>query len=201
MHNKTSAAFSTRTIALAGMLSVIVVVLQIVANLIQPVPGVAITLVLVPVVIGAALLGPAVGAWLGFVFAMTVLLSGAAAAFLPISAFGTVVTVLAKGVCAGLCAGLVYKALETKNQYLAVICAAIVCPVVNTGIFLIGCRLFFWPTIVEWGRGSGYENPAAYALLGLAGINFLVELAINVILAPVILRLVNIGREMWAGKK
>ena len=201
MHNKTSAALSTRTITLAAMLSVIVVVLQIVANLIQPVPGVAITLVLVPVVIGAALLGPAVGAWLGFVFAMTVLLSGAAAAFLPISAFGTVLTVIVKGVCAGLCAGLVFKALEQKNQYLAVICAAIVCPIVNTGIFLIGCRLFFWPTIAQWGRDSGFENPAAFALLGLAGVNFLIELAINIVLAPVILRLVNIGRRMWTGRK
>ena len=201
MHNKTSAAFSTRTIALAAMLSVIVVVLQIVANLIQPVPGVAITLVLVPVVIGAALLGPAVGAWLGFVFAMTVLLSGAEAAFFPISTAGTIITVLVKGIAAGLCAGLVFKALEKKNQYLAVICAAIVCPIVNTGIFLIGCRLFFWPTIVEWGKASNFDNPVAYAFLGLAGINFLVELGINIILAPTILRLVNTGREMWGGKK
>ena len=41
----------------------------------------------------------------------------------------------------------------------------------------------------------------AAARLGLAGVNFLVELAINIVLAPVILRLITIGREMWAGRK
>lgn len=198
MHNKSSNAFSSRTLTMAAMLTAIVVVLQIVANFIQPVPGVSISLVLVPIVVGAALLGPLVGGWLGLAFSVTVLVSGGATAFYPISFVGTLVTVLVKGTCAGLCAGLVYRALEHKNQYLAIICAAIVCPVVNTGIFLIGCRLFFWETITEWGKGVGFENPVAYAFLGLAGVNFLTELAINVILAPVILRLVNLGRSMRA---
>ena len=198
MHNKTSDAFSARTLTLAAMLTAIVAVLQVLANFIQPVPGVSISLVLVPIVVGAALLGPAVGAWLGLAFSVTVLVSGGATAFFPISAVGTVLTVLVKGTCAGLCAGLVYKALEHKNQYLAIMCAAVVCPVINTGIFLIGCRLFFWPTITEWGKGAGFENPVAYAFLGLAGVNFLIELAINVVLAPVVLRLVNLGRSIRA---
>ena len=196
MHNKTSDLFSARTLTLAAMLTAIVVVLQVLANFIQPVPGVSISLVLVPIVIGAALLGPVIGAWLGLAFSVTVLVSGGATAFFPISAAGTVITVLVKGTCAGFLAGLVYKALESKNRYLAVICAAIVCPTVNTGLFLVGCRLFFWPTISSWGAAAGFSNPVAYAFLGLAGINYLVELGINIVLAPVILRLVNLGRQM-----
>ena len=187
--------FGARELALASLLTAIVVVLQVIANFVQPVPGVSITLVLVPIIVGAALLGPIWGGWLGLVFALTVLLSGGAAAFLPINTFGTVVTVVVKGVCAGLLAGLVYKALEKRNQYLAIICAAVTAPVVNTGIFLIGCRLFFWRTIIEWGEAAGFENPVAYIFLGLAGINFLVELGINVILAPVILRLIRIAQK------
>ena len=193
--NATAKTFGPRQMALTAMLTAIVVVLQIVANFIQPVPGVSISLVLVPIVIGAALLGPLVGAWLGFVFSVTVLVSGGATAFFPISAAGTVITVLVKGTCAGYLAGLVYKALESRNQYLAVFLAALVCPTVNTGLFLIGCRLFFWPTISEWGKAVGFENPVAYAFLGLAGINYLVEVAINIVLAPVILRLVNLGKK------
>ena len=68
-------------------------------------------------------------------------------------------------------------------------------PVVNTGLFFVGCRLFFWATILEWGKGAGYENVGAYLILGLAGVNFLVELGINVLLAPVILRLIKIAKR------
>ncbi len=187
--------FGARQIALTAMLTAIVAVLQLLGNYVQPIPGVSLSFVLVPIVLGAALLGPWAGAWLGFVFSFMVLVTGGATAFFPISPVGTVLTVIVKGCCAGLLAGLVYKALEKKNQYLAIICSAVTAPVVNTGIFLIGCRLFFWPTIVEWGKGAGFENPVAYAFLGLAGVNFLVELGINVLLAPVILRLIKLAKK------
>ena len=193
--SKQNSAFSTRKITLAALLTALVVVLQVVANFIQPFPGVSITLVLVPIVVGAALLGPGWGGWLGFVFALTVLLSGGAAAFLPISPVGTVATVVVKGVCAGLCAGLVYKWLEKVNPYLAIFCAAVVAPVVNTGIFFIGCRLFFWETVQQWGQAAGFENATAFLFLSLAGINFLIELGINVLLAPVILRLIKLAKK------
>ena len=184
-----------RQIAMTAMLTAIVAVLQLLGNYVQPIPGVSLSFVLVPIVLGAALLGPYAGAWLGFVFSVMVLATGGATAFLPINAFGTVLTVIVKGTCAGLLAGLVYRAFEKKNQYFAIICAAVTAPVVNTGLFLIGCRLFFWPTIVEWGKAAGFENPVAYVFLGLAGVNFLVELGVNVLLAPVILRLIKLAKN------
>ncbi|MBQ6431629.1 MAG: ECF transporter S component [Oscillospiraceae bacterium] len=191
--NKTK--LETRQIALAALLTAIVVVLQVIANFVQPIPGVSITLVLVPVVIGAALLGKWIGAWLGFVFGAVVLALGGAAAFLLIHPVGTVVTVLVKGSCAGLAAGIVYKLLEKINPYLAVLAASFVCPVVNTGLFFVGCRLFFWKTIQEWGVAAGFQNTFAYMVLGLAGINFLIELGINLLLAPTILRLIRQGKK------
>ena len=193
-------SFGVRELSLAALLTAIVVVLQVIANFVQPVPGVSITFVLVPVVIGAALLGPWVGAWLGFVFGVVVLISGGATVFLGINAAGTIITVLVKGACAGLCAGLVYRLLAKKSPYLAVFLAAAVCPLVNTGLFFLGCRLFFWKTIQAWGRGAGFENTFAYMVPGLAGINFLIELGINMLLAPVILRLVKLGRDNWSKK-
>ncbi len=190
--------FGARELALAAMLTAVVVVLQVVANFVQPVPGVSLTFVLVPVVIGAALLGPWVGAWLGFAFGVVVLVSGGATAFLGINPFGTIVTVLVKGACAGMCAGLVYRLLEKVNPYLAVFAAAVVCPAVNTGLFFVGCRLFFWETVQSWGAAAGFKNTFAYMILGLAGINFLIELSINVLLAPVVLRLIRLGKKTWA---
>lgn len=187
-HNK------TRTIAGAAILTAIVIVLQLIGGAIHF--GVfSISLVLVPIVIGAALYGAWIGAWLGLVFGVMVLLTGDAAPFLAINPLGTVLTVLVKGTCAGLCAGLVYRALEKKNQFAAVVCAAITAPVVNTGLFLVGCVLFFLDAVKEWGQAAGFENVGTYMITGFVGLNFLFELLVNVILAPVIVRLVNLGRK------
>ena len=156
----------------------------------------SLSFVLVPIVVGAALYGVGAGAWLGFVFGVAVLLSGDAAAFLTVNINGTVLTVLVKGAVAGLGAGLVYRLLAKKNEMLAVFAAAAVCPILNTGIFLIGCLLFFMETVSAWAVGAGFgPNVAGYMFLGLAGVNFIIELAVNLVLAPVILRLISIGKK------
>jgi uncharacterized membrane protein len=177
-----------------GLFTAIVVVLQLLGSFIHF--GVfSISLVLAPIVIGAAIYGIGAGAWLGLVFGVTVLLSGDAAAFLTINPAGTVITVLVKGVGAGLAAGAVFKLLEGKSKLGATILAGIVSPIANTGIFLIGCRLFFYSTIQEWGAAAGFENATAYMFLGLAGVNFLVELAINLVLSSAIVKVVEIGKK------
>ena len=158
-------------------------------------PFFLITLTLIPIVIGSALYGAFAGAWLGFIFGVTVLLSGDAAAFLTINIPGTIATVLVKGTLAGLAAGLVYKLASKVNRYFGVICSALVAPVVNTGIFLLGCRLFFMDTVNGWAAASGYENVGAYMILSLVGINFLIELGVDLVCSPVILRLINIRKK------
>ena len=181
---------STQTLVYGAILTALVVVLQCMGQFIRF--GVfSISLVLIPIVIGAAVCGPKISTWLGFVFGAVVLMTDAGA-FLAVDVFGTVVTVLVKGAGCGLVAGLVYKLVEKKNRYVAVVCAAIICPVVNTGVFLAGCVLFFLETIRGWGASVGYENVADYMIFGLAGGNFLFEMAVNVILCPVVIRLLHI---------
>ena len=97
---------------------------------------------------------------------------------------------------AGLLSGLVYKALENKNRTLAVAVAAVVCPVVNTGVFLIGCLLFFMETIGGWADAMGFgANVGQYMIVGLVGANFIFELLFNVVLSPVVVRLIRIGKK------
>jgi uncharacterized membrane protein len=192
-------SISTRTLTGMALLTAVVVILQFLGAFVRFGPF-SISLVLIPIVVGAALYGPLAGAWFGFVFGMVVLLSGDAAAFLVVSPLGTILTVLLKGSLAGLCAGLVYKALsrsETKvhGVDLAVVAAAVVCPVVNTGVFLLGCLAFFMPTISEWAAGMGFESVGKYMIFGLVGGNFLFELLFNIILSPIIVRLIHIGRN------
>lgn len=184
----------TKTLVGIGLFTAIVAVLQFLGGGIKF--GVfSISLVLVPIVVGAAVYGWKAGAWLGFVFGVAVLMSGDAAVFLPVSPLGTILVVLVKGTACGLCAGLVYKLLEKYNKYVAVIFSAVVCPLVNTGVFLLGCRIFFFDTIAGWGVAAGFENTGSYMIFGLAGINFIIEICVNIILAPIITRLIKIGKK------
>ena len=180
----------TKTLVGIGILTAIVIVLQAMALGIR-FGTFSITLVLVPIVVGAALYGWKAGAWLGFVFGVVVLFTDSTA-FLTISVPGTVITVLLKGTLAGLTAGVVYKLLVNKNHWLAVIASAIVCPIVNTGIFLLGCSVFFLDTIRTWGEGAGFESVGTYMIVGFVGINFLIEMGVNIVLSSAIVRILDV---------
>jgi uncharacterized membrane protein len=185
---------STETLVLAAVMTALVIILQFMGAFVRLGPFQC-SLVLMPIVVGAALCGKKISAWLGFVFGMVVLLNDSAA-FYAINIPGTIITVLLKGILCGLCAGLVYNLLEKKNRYLAVFAAAIVCPVVNTGVFYAGCFAFFLDTIKEWAIDKGYgSNFIMYMIVVLAGGNFLVELASNIVLSPVVVRLLNIRKK------
>ena len=183
---------STEALVLGAIFTALVIVLQFVGQYLR-FTAFSITLVLVPIVICSAMCGPKESTWLGIVFGAIVLMTDASA-FLAISIPGTVITVMLKGALCGLAAGLVYKLLEDHNKHLAVYTAALVCPIVNTGVFLLGCRLFFFDAIGEWAAGEGMST-FQYMIFGLVGINFLIEVAINIILGPAIVRILNISKK------
>ncbi len=181
----------TEKLVLGAVLTALVIVLQLLGSFIRF--GVfSISLVLIPIVIGAAKCGVKIGTWLGLVFGFAVLLTGDANTFMAINAIGTIITVLLKGAACGFAAALTYKLIEKHNKTVAVIAAAVVCPVVNTGVFLLGCAVFFLETVTAWGAGLGFENAIAYMLFGLVGGNFVAELLINAVLSPVIVTVLNI---------
>lgn len=189
--NNSSSAPAVKKLTVLALFSAIVFLLQLLGSFIR-FGTFSVSLVLLPVVLGAALSGPLAGAWLGFVFGIAVLVSGDASVFLAVNPFGTVVTVLAKGILCGFFAALVYRLTQKLNRYLAVILSAIVCPIVNTGVFLALCTVFFMPTITEWAQGTAIGT---YMIVGLVGLNFVFELLFNIFLCPVILRL--IGAMKW----
>ena len=177
-----------------ALITAIVVVLQFVSSAVRFGPF-SITLALIPIVVGAALYGPWAGAWLGFVFGAVVLLIGDAAPFMVIHPLGTIMTVLVKGAGSGFVAGWVYRLLSEKSQWLGAILSALSAPIVNTGLFLLGCLLFFLPTVSEWAAGAGFPSVGQYMIFGLVGGNFLVELLTIIVLSPVILRLIKLGKK------
>lgn len=186
---KTKTTLDTRKLVLCAILTALVVVLQLVGSFIHFGPF-SVTVVLVPIVLGAAMCGMWAGAWLGFVFGFVVLFTDSAA-FMAINPAGTVITVLAKGILAGLIAAIVYRWASKINSTVGVIASALVCPVINTAVFVLGCNLFFMDTIASWGAAAGFESAGAYIIYGMIGGNFLFEVLFNIVLCPVILRLLN----------
>lgn len=178
---------------MCAILTAFVIVLQLMGSFVRFGPF-SITLVLVPIVIGAALCGVWVGGWLGLVFGAVVLVTDSAA-FMAVSIGGTIATVLLKGILAGMAAALVYRLVSKTNRTAGVIAAALVCPLVNTGIFLIGCRLFFFETLTQWGAAAGFASAGEYLIYGMIGGNFIFEVIVNMVLSPVIVRLIGMRKS------
>ena len=163
----------------------------------------SISLTLIPVVLGAALLGPLAGMWLGGVSGVVFFMTADAVFWFGLSIPGTIITVMVKGMAAGLLSGIVYKLVERFNRYVAVVAAAVVAPVVNTAIFIIGCFIFFLDT-VQGGATAEGMSLGAYIIIFFVGFNFLFELLANLLLSPAILRVINInvrGKKSSADNK
>lgn len=190
---------SMKTSKLTGLaiFTAIIVVLQIFATFIKFGP-VSITLALAPIIIGAAVYGAGAGAYLGFVLAVVVLLSGLLGwdggfvmYLMSISPIGVLLTVLVKSTAAGYLSGVTYRALEKKSEKLASIVSGIVCPVVNTGLFVLGMFVFFFDALSGMATSAG-KNLIAYIIFGLCGINFVIEVVVNMALSSVITHVVHI---------
>lgn len=179
-----------------AILTALVIVLQTAASGIRigPIP---ISLTLVPIVVGAVLLGPAAGAGLGAVFGLITIIAGISGTdeFTNIlwaaSPFGLIVVAMGKAVLCGLVAGLIAKA-PAKRETLGCILAALSAPVVNTGVFVLGMLTFFRPVLQDFANGS---NAVYYLFIVMIGVNFLVEFSVNAVLSAAIARIVQVGKK------
>ena len=177
-------------LAVLGIFTALVAILSYFGGFIKIGGLASISLTLIPVVLGAALYGPFAGAWLGFVSAVVFFITPDAAFWFGLSLHGTIITVVIKGVLAGLCAGIVFDLLERVNRYLAVIAAAVVCPIVNTGVFLLGCLTFF-SEYINSAASAGEMSVFGLLIFVFVGLNFVFELVANIVLSPALLRLLN----------
>ena len=187
-----------------AILAAVIVILQLVASGIKIGPF-TITLSLIPIILGAILFGPVSGAALGAIFGGMVCISvvtGADPGGYLMFQQNPVLTLLLcvlKSTAAGLVAGLVWKLfLGMKKPAVGVVVSSILCPICNTGILCIGILAFYHDLVTSWALGEGFANAFAYVIIGMVGLNFLVELAINLVLTPVLLRIISIVEKRLA---
>lgn len=171
-------------LVLLAIFCAISIVLQAIANNFS-IGGYPIALALVPIAISAILLGPSGGAIVGFVWGVFILLiDPSCAVFFEYSVIGTLILVLSKGTLAGFISGIICKFIKNKNIYLAMVIAAIACPLVNSLTFRIGEVVFFLPML---GQGAGT------ILISLFGVSFILEVGISAVLSPAICRICMLG--------
>lgn len=189
---------STYRLVLTALLTALVVVLQIISSYVKFGPF-SITLTLIPVVVGGILLGPKYGASLGGLFGLIVLIfciagvDGGGYILFSVNPFLTALTCLVKGAAAGWISALVFKALNKVHFAFAIVLAAAVAPIVNTGLFLVAMLLFFRTTLTAWAGGTALLS---YIFIDLVGLNFLVEFAVNLIFSPAVVTVVRaVGKK------
>ena len=185
----------TEKLVFGAVMTAFVIVFQVLATFTAFFGPFSTAAALIPIVIGAAICGVGIGGWLGLVFGVVVLATGGAAFFMTYNPFGTFVTVLLKGIACGLAAGAAYKLFSKVNDWVAVLAASLVCPVVNTGVFLLGCAAFFLPYAEEMAKALQLEVSGMAVFWALAMANFLIEIGTNLVLCPIVVRLLKIRKQ------
>ena len=186
-----------------ALLSGLIILLQL--YFVIPLPGsLTLSLVLVPIVVGAVLFGANSGAILGGVFGVLVaimaiqgqlgLLTNMMVAYNPLM---TILICIFKGVAAGYVAGLVNSWFK-KLSFVGILLAAAVAPIVNTGIFVLGMLTVFKGVMMDFAGqiGMGGTSALYFAVVVLVGVNFIIEFAANLVLSPAIASIVKAVKKI-----
>lgn len=195
MKTRMSGHEKTMKLTMLAFLTALVIVLQLLCTVIKFGPF-SITLALTPIIIGAAIYGPRVGAFLGFIFSAVVYITGLIGMdggfilmMMDYSALGTTLLCLLKGTVAGFAAGICYRALARTPKALNAIVTSAVTPVVNTGLFALGMMTIFYGFLSS--NAADGQNPIGMLFLAWIGINFVVEFVVNIALATVLTHVVD----------
>ncbi|MGN0319083.1 MAG: ECF transporter S component [Lachnospira sp.] len=196
MNNSKKAQFDTRyMIQLALMIAVTVVMSLTPIGYIRT-PALSVTLLTIPVAVGAIILGPVGGAVCGFTFGITSFIQcfGATAfgsALLMINPFGTFITTVVTRTLEGFLTGLIFKYLHKikATQKVSYYIASFACPVLNTILFMSSLVIFFYNSdyIQGFVNALGVKNPFTF-VLAFVGVQGAIEAAICFVAASVISR-------------
>ena len=194
MNHSSTHAQTLRLVQIA-LLTALMLLLQLALGSLRIGP-VTLLFSLVPLVIAAVFIGPGAGALLGLVSGVVTFVQVLTAAdpfytlLIATNPLLTALICISKTTLAGLLAGLCYRAICKVSKYRAlnVILPAVVCPVINTGIFCIGMYFGFGSALQssEVFGAAASAGLVSFILIGLAGVNFLYEVLSNVVVCPIV---------------
>jgi uncharacterized membrane protein len=209
MENKKGSFFSAKNIAYFAVLVALVVVLQVWGSEIK-IAGLSLNLALVPIALGAILFGPLSGAILGLICGLIIMINGVTGNepftfyLFSQSPVMTVLLCIVKTTAAGAIAGLAYRLIAKKNRYVAVFVASALVPIVNTGIFAIGCFIIYDQILAYLGQfGMDYNGYSAFYVVFAVVItwNFFIELLTSLLLAPAVATVTKVVEKQIVVRK
>ena len=146
------------------------------------------------IVFGSVLYGKKKSLIFGAALGITILATDATAfALYGVNIFATIFVVMLKSVASTFVTATVFEWLGKLNRYIAVVVAAILGPIFNTAIFTAGVCVFFKDFFSQFIDG-GVSFIAGFLLLIL--MNFIIEMVINIVLSPIVLRVVDIKKKL-----
>lgn len=168
--------FSTKYLVELALLTAIVLIMAFTPIGYIKTAGLEITLIVVPVAVGAVILGPAGGAILGGVFGITSFIqcfgmSAFGTLLLGINPFLTFLVCVPTRILEGWLTGLIFQGLrKTKMpQSLSVTIANLCCPILNTTFFMGSLVTLFAGTMREQ-FGMTKVLPFIFAFVGVNGV-------------------------------
>lgn len=164
-------------------------------------PGLSITLLTIPVAVGAIILGPKGGAVCGLAFGATSFYmavtgsSAFAAALFNINPFGTFIVCIVARVLEGWLTGLIFAALhKSPAKKFSYYVASLACPLLNTFFFMGFLCLFFYNTDYIQGIVSslGVSNPVVF-VAAFVGVQGLIEAGFCFVVGSIVSRALSVA--------
>ncbi|MGN0335370.1 MAG: ECF transporter S component [Lachnospiraceae bacterium] len=191
MENKPTS--NTRFMAELALLSAIIVIMSLTPLGYIKTPALSITLLTVPVAVGAIILGPKGGAILGGVFGATsfaqAIIGGTLTSLLlQVNPLGTLFLCMVPRILEGLLCGLLFRFLrKTGMKKLSYYIASFSCPVLNTVFFMGTIVALFYQTepIQNLVGNLGVSNPLMF-IIALVGVQGILETVICSFLAGIL---------------
>ena len=190
--------FSSKNVALLGILTALVIVLQLFGSAI-PMFGITLNFSLIPIALAGILLGYVGGAIVGFVCGLVVFITTAIMGGEPVTAnlFQTdpvILTIMCIGktTVAGLVSGLLYKLISKRNNLVAVSVGSIAIPVINTTIYVLGMLLMKDSLIAYMGWDFNSTWLVFATILSIIWLNFVLEMVITIIFTPLTYRVIRV---------
>ena len=180
MSQKTNMSAKTLKMSQLALLTAIIVLMAFTPVGFIRTPGLEITLIGIPVVVGAVLLGPSGGAILGAVFGLCSFLqcfgmSPFGAVLLGINPFWTFVVCFVPRTLMGWLSALIFKGLRKvdKTRFFSFLAACLGGALLNTILFMSALMLFFGQSEYILSM-QGSMNVFAF-VLAFVGVNGLIE--------------------------
>lgn len=189
---------NVKKLVLLGVLSGLVIALQLLSNYIQ-IGNISITLSLTPIVLGSILLGPMAGFFLGLINGIVILFAPSTTILLSYNFIGTIIIALLKTSVGGLISGFIYKALNKNHFVLSVVLSSISLPIINTLLFTLSLPIIYKDFIIDvTPEGTKYF---IFIITSLIGINFIIEFLTNSILSPTLIFLTKYHNHKYKNKR